>query len=77
LSSVIPAVTSGIPKAHGLVDAAIAAIGDQYVRAGQQPFERQTVVLTSDEITKGLDPVVKKLRVQAKEQGLRYWVHRT
>ena len=28
-------------KAHGLIDAAIAAIGNEYVDLGQYPFERQ------------------------------------
>jgi hypothetical protein len=36
------------------------------LREAASPSGQKTVVLTSDEITKGLDPVIKKLRVQAK-----------
>jgi MOSC domain-containing protein YiiM len=30
-------------KAHGLVDTAIAAVGDEHVDLGQHPFERQVL----------------------------------
>src|ERR1700726_1407277 len=36
-----PRGDKGNSKAHGLVDAAITAVGDEHVDLGQDPFERQ------------------------------------